>query len=94
MGGDRGVWQQSFRIPQFYQLNFSKPYIKMSCGLGEAPYYERSRHTLRFVDIVKEKLHFVDLNKGPSSLESFDMGTPVRSAGPLMTSTTACLTLR
>ena len=52
----------------------------MNCGLGEAPYYERSRHTLRFVDIVKEKLHIVDLNKGPSSLESFDLGTPVRSA--------------
>lgn len=52
----------------------------MSCGLGEAPYYESSRHTLRFVDIVKEKLHTVDLNKGPSSLESFDLGTPIRSA--------------
>ena len=62
------------------RLKLSKPYIKMSCGLGEAPYYERSRHTLRFVDIVKEKLHIVDLNKGPSSLESFDLGTPVRSA--------------
>lgn len=52
----------------------------MSCGLGEAPYYESGRHTLRFVDIVKEKLHIVDLSKGPSSLESFDLGTPVRSA--------------
>lgn len=62
------------------RLRLSKPYIKISCGLGEAPYYERGRHTLRFVDIVKEKLHIVDLNKGPSSLESFDLGTPVRSA--------------
>ena len=66
------------KISTSYRLKLSKPYIKMSCGLGEAPYYERNRHTLRFVDIVNEKLHIVDLNKGPSSLESFDMGTPVR----------------
>ena len=51
----------------------------MKCGLGEAPFYEESTHTLRFVDIVKEKLHFVDLTKGPSSLQSYDLGTPVRS---------------
>ena len=55
----------------------------MSCALGEAPYYERSRNILRFVDIVKEKLHIVDLSKGPSSLESYDLGTPVRSAHAL-----------
>lgn len=63
----------------------------MECGLGEAPYYESSRHTLRFVDIVKEKLHIVDLEKGPSSLESFDLGTPVRSAGLLLKLTIASL---
>ena len=67
-------------VPTSYGLNLSKPYLKMSCGLGEAPFYESSRHTLRFVDIVKEKLHTIDLSKGPSSLESFDLGTPVRSA--------------
>ncbi|CAF9929859.1 hypothetical protein IMSHALPRED_008015 [Imshaugia aleurites] len=55
----------------------------MECGLGEAPYYESSRHTLRFVDIVKEKLHIVDLEKGPSSLESFDLGTPVSTTADI-----------
>jgi len=53
----------------------------MKCGLGEAPFYETSTHSLRFVDIVKEKLHVVDLAKGPSSLKSYDLGTPVRFAG-------------
>lgn len=65
-------------MAEIQRWKVTEPYIKMSCGLGEAPYYESSRHTLRFVDIVKEKLHIVDLKKGPSSLESFDMGTPVR----------------
>ena len=50
----------------------------MKCGLGEAPFYETDTHCLRFVDIVKEKLHVVDLNKGPSSLKTYDMGTAVR----------------
>lgn len=57
-----------------------KPYIKLSCGLGEAPYYEKDTNKLRFFDIVNEKLHLVDLNKGPSSLESFDLATAVRCA--------------
>ena len=50
----------------------------MKCGLGEAPFYDTDTNTLRFVDIVKEKLHIVDLEKGPSSVQSYDLGTPVR----------------
>ena len=50
----------------------------MKCGLGEAPFYESDTDCLRFVDIVKEKLHIVDVNEGPSSLKTYDMGTPVR----------------
>lgn len=50
----------------------------MKCGLGEAPFYEANTGCLRFVDIVKEKLYIVDLKKGPSSLQSFDLGTAVR----------------
>ena len=52
----------------------------MKCGLGEAPFYENNTKSLRFVDIVKEKLHIVDLVEGPSSLKSYDLGTPVRFA--------------
>lgn len=51
----------------------------MDCGLGEAPFYEESLHSLRFVDIVKEKLHVIDLNNGPSSLKTFDLEAAVRS---------------
>lgn len=54
-----------------------QPYLKIDCGLGEAPFWERSSHQLRFVDIVKQKLHVIDLNKGPSSLKSFDLDVPV-----------------
>jgi len=50
----------------------------MKCGLGEAPFYETNTGCLRFVDIVNEKLHIVDLSNGPASLQSFDLGTPVR----------------
>lgn len=44
-----------------------QPFLNIGCGLGEAPFWEESTNTLRFVDIVKEKVHIVDLNKGASS---------------------------
>jgi len=36
-------------------------------------YWEKSRNTLRFVDIIKKKLHFVNLNEGPSSHQQRDL---------------------
>lgn len=36
-------------------------------GLGEAPFWEKSSNTLRWVDIVKQKIHVVNLDEGPSS---------------------------
>lgn len=50
----------------------------MKCGLGEAPFFETKTNTLRFVDIVKQKLHVVDLGKGPTSLKSWDLSSPIR----------------
>jgi sugar lactone lactonase YvrE len=44
-----------------------QPYLKIDCGLGEAPQWEEATNSLRFVDIVKQKVHIIDLNKGPSS---------------------------
>lgn len=44
-----------------------QPYLKIDCGLGEGPHWEEASNTLRFVDIVKQKVHTVDLNQGPSS---------------------------
>ncbi|KAI9815994.1 MAG: hypothetical protein M1827_001986 [Pycnora praestabilis] len=45
----------------------TEPYLKLDCGLGEAPYYEEESHQLRFVDILKKKVHLIDLKKGPQS---------------------------
>ena len=44
-----------------------QPYLRIDCGLGEGPHWEEASNTLRFVDIVKRKVHTVDLNKGSSS---------------------------
>jgi len=46
-------------------------------GLLEAPFYEKDSHRLRLVDIVKQKLHVVDLNKGPSSHKAYDLEVAV-----------------
>jgi len=42
-------------------------YIEAKNGLGEGPFWEQHSNVLRWVDIVKKKIHTVDLNKGPSS---------------------------
>lgn len=55
----------------------TSPYLDLSCGLGEAPYYEAASNTLRFVDIKKKHLHTVDLNAGPSSLKTLQLDMPV-----------------
>ena len=49
----------------------------MKCPLGEAPYYETKTNTLRFVDIVRERFHEVNLQEGPTSLMTWELGTPV-----------------
>ena len=41
--------------------------MKLDCGLGEAPSWEEATNRLRFVDIVKQKVHVVNLDEGPSS---------------------------
>jgi len=55
----------------------SEPYLQIDCSLGEAPYYEKNTNRLRFVDILKEKLHVIDLKEGPSSLKTFDLESAV-----------------
>lgn len=51
----------------------------MDGGLLEAPFYEKDLHQLRFVDIVKKKLHVVDLDKWPSSHKAYDLEAAVGS---------------
>lgn len=55
----------------------TEPYVKVACGLGEGPYYERATRSLRFVDIMKQRLHTVDLEAGPASLATLQLDTPV-----------------
>ena len=51
----------------------TEPYLDLHCALGEAPFWEQSRNSLRFVDVVKKKLHTVDLAEGPSSHKEIDL---------------------
>ncbi|CAK1354590.1 unnamed protein product [Cercospora beticola] len=55
------------------KYKITSPYLPISCGLGEAPFYEASTNSLRFVDIVKEKLHTIDLKEGPGSHKEWDL---------------------
>ncbi|KAK1545698.1 SMP-30/Gluconolaconase/LRE-like region [Colletotrichum paranaense] len=54
-----------------------KPYLNIHCGLGEGPYYERAANILRFVDIKKKRVHFVNLEQGPESLRTVQLDVPV-----------------
>ncbi|EFQ27032.1 SMP-30/Gluconolaconase/LRE-like region [Colletotrichum graminicola] len=54
-----------------------KPYLNLHCGLGEGPYYEKAANVLRFVDIKKKQIHFVNLDQGPESLRTVQLDVPV-----------------
>jgi hypothetical protein len=60
----------SFRITsrKLGTLTISQPWLDTHCSLGEGPFWEEETNTIRFLDIEKQKLMRVDLNKGPSSL--------------------------
>lgn len=75
-----GVGQVSLttRVRMACLLIELKAYLDLKCLLGEAPFYEEDSHSLRFVDIDKGKLHRIDLNRGPSSLQTFDLDVAVR----------------
>ncbi|TVY46476.1 Uncharacterized protein LOCC1_G003474 [Lachnellula occidentalis] len=55
----------------------TEPYLNIHCDLGEGPFYEADRNTLRFVDIMKRHLHTVDLTVGPESLKTLQLDMPV-----------------
>jgi sugar lactone lactonase YvrE len=65
------------------------PWLRTSCDLGEAPYYEASTKTLRFVDIVNKKLFFAPLSLPEDSPQSdlteyqldYSIGTTADIAG-------------
>lgn len=60
-------------MPPIQKYKISHPYLDISCGLGEAPFYEKSHNSLRFVDIVKKKLHTINLDEGVASHREFDL---------------------
>ncbi|KAL9610159.1 MAG: hypothetical protein Q9167_005113 [Letrouitia subvulpina] len=62
---------------------YGKPYLRLDCGLGEAPFCDDS-NILRFVDIVKQKFHKIDLGKGPSSHEVLDLEDAVSTTADII----------
>lgn len=58
---------------QVKKYTITEPWLTTSCGLGEAPFWEKSTNTLRFVDIVNKKLFFVDVAAGQSSLKEHQL---------------------
>lgn len=57
-------------MSEIQKWTVTEPYLNIHCGLGEAPYYEAERNTLRFVDIKNKRLHTVDLSVGPESIKT------------------------
>lgn len=62
----------------------TRPYINLHCALGEAPYYEASTNTLRFVDIKKNRLYTLSLaanisdpEKPGDALHTLELDMPV-----------------
>ncbi|KAK1633585.1 hypothetical protein BDP81DRAFT_434085 [Colletotrichum phormii] len=54
-----------------------KPYLNIHCGLGEGPYHEKATNLLRFVDIKKKRVHFVNVEQGPETLRTVQLDVPV-----------------
>jgi sugar lactone lactonase YvrE len=77
------LWESLLKIvamsptPALQEWEVKEPYIKLHCQLGEGPYYEKAANTLRFVDIIAKRLHTVDLAKGPVSLTTLQLDTPI-----------------
>ena len=61
-------------MAELKEFKVTEPYLDLQCSLGEGPYWDRSRNSLRFVDIVKKKVHYLNLSEGPSSLKTFEIG--------------------
>ncbi|CAG8983976.1 hypothetical protein HYALB_00009578 [Hymenoscyphus albidus] len=64
-------------MPHIQKWTVTEPYLNIHCGLGEGPYYETVRKTLRFVDIKNKRLHTVDLGIGPESLKTLQFDVSI-----------------
>ncbi|KAI0166422.1 hypothetical protein GGR57DRAFT_25647 [Xylariaceae sp. FL1272] len=59
------------------EWHVTEPYLNLHCSLGEGPFYEPDTHNLRFVDIKKKRVHWVNLDEGPESVTTTQLDTPV-----------------
>ena len=60
-------------MPEIKRYKITEPYLQLNSSLGEAPFWEKPRNFLRWVDIVKKKVHTVNLSEGPSSHRQIDL---------------------
>lgn len=61
----------------FQEWNVEEPYLNLHCKLGEGPYFEKATNTLRWVDIIGQRVHTVSLTEGPGSVKTIQLDTPV-----------------
>lgn len=61
----------------FQEWTVSEPYLNLHCQLGEGPYYEEATNSLRFVDIIGQRVHTVSLAAGPDSVRTIELDIPV-----------------
>lgn len=65
------------------QWTVTEPYLDIRGGLLEGPFYTAERNELRFIDLDYEKVYFVDLAKGPSSMRVLHTESPIGYVSPL-----------
>ncbi|KAI1433583.1 hypothetical protein GGR50DRAFT_667755 [Xylaria sp. CBS 124048] len=62
---------------ELQQWHVKEPYLHLHCALSEGPYYEAETNSLRFVDIKKHRVHWVQLDRGPASATTVQLDAPV-----------------
>ncbi|OQO08662.1 hypothetical protein B0A48_06532 [Cryoendolithus antarcticus] len=71
--------------PEIKRYKITEPWLNTHCSLGEGPYWESSTNTVRFVDIIKKRLHFVPLSGSLDSLKThqldYSIGTTANIEG-------------
>ncbi|KAI0115708.1 hypothetical protein GGR51DRAFT_360046 [Nemania sp. FL0031] len=63
--------------PALQEWHVTEPYLHLGCALGEGPFYEAATNSLRFVDIKKKRVHWVNLDEGPASATTVQLDVPV-----------------
>lgn len=64
-------------VGDFQEWNVEEPYLNLHSKLGEGPYFEKATNSLRWVDIINQRVHSVSLTEGPGSVKTIQLDTPV-----------------